>query len=126
MTRYTSPDLSRQLAEAGLLVDGGRDPRWWNQNPNLPGWCCDSWQYTPSGQGYKSVRALRLDEVLEELTRDREGGPLCGGDLSMNWLPFVPAGDWQVICAGWHETSDSAVEAAGLVLLALLRERGGK
>ena len=138
--RYTSPDLSRQLAEAGLLVDGGRDPRWWNQNPNLPGWCCDSWQYTPSGQGYKSVRALRLDEVLEELTRDREGGPLCT-DYTLNHLSAISLNgeDFARACSSFvgrrpggsggsniQEAGGTDIEAAALVLLALLRERGGK
>ena len=117
--RYTSPELSRQLAEAGIEQTDGA-PAYINAHQARP---------TVSVTGCECadcsgvIRALDLTDVLEELMRDREGGPLlkyyelCGRkDVRRH---FFEADSYPPSCI----EATTPVEAAGLVLLALLRER---
>lgn len=119
--RFTSPALSRQLAEAGLeqMHENFEDVKaqWFDYGGGI--------RLVPGYAGGAGFRALDLTDVLDELTREREGGALCeryelttGLDLSHPIWFHVH--DNQTKC----RNADSPVEAAGLVLLALLRERG--
>lgn len=119
--RYTSAELSRELRDAGLSQD--TDPaavHYHDAMGNIPAEtdaCSDEecWQFRDC------VRAIRLDEALEELTQKHD-----------DRQPYVTL--TQVDC-GWvcahastmdiSEDGDTHVEAAGRCLLALLRERRG-
>lgn len=127
--RYTSPGLARQLAEAGLeqWLDG-----------TMHYWLDGSLHRMREGFGGVDpdvVRALDLTDILAELTRPRpeeaDARPLCDAvsvDLCNSTTvdhPFT-----SMARAFDHEENEMAsvetgspVEAAALVLLALLRER---
>ena len=145
--RYTSPALSRQLAEAGLeqKVDGhfycedlglvrltrtDRKREEWNAED-----ASSRYSFDDRIRASYYVRALDLTDVLDELTRDREGGPLC---VQVRLWHRASGGGWSLWCEAWddkgesvltndfsgvHDEWTSVVEATGLVLLALLRER---
>ena len=118
MTRYTSPDLSRQLAEAGLEQD--HEDR--NQM-HLPWWVSDSREgkpphlhvnpltsYLPAG----CVRALDLTDVLAEIEK-RGATWLVETDHGTYCATAVLNPTFSAVMGG-----PSAVEAAGLCLLALM------
>lgn len=128
--RYASPETSRALAEAGLEQ---RVHEYGSPN-NMR--CCHypcwsrfegEWVINERGNVYTAsplVRALDLTDCLHELTREREGGPLVDGwrmygHGSVIEVPFLKHNEkhWRTI------TDASPVEAAALVLLALLKER---
>jgi len=123
MDRYTSPETSRLLAEAGLEQQGAERM-----------WCfaCTNYGNRTHLKTYGTgIRALDLTDVLRELVRPRPE--------EKDARPLVRA--YQI----WYDTEDSntprfrywdadglckpqiehrvVVEAAALVLLALLRER---
>lgn len=136
--RYTSPDLSRRLRDAGLeqrVVPGSDLTRYWrgDQLSDSEAIAC-GWD--------RIARALRLDEVLEELTREREGGPLakrwelrssegppgaqpyyCSALTGIDLHTFLHVVPQRIAEATAYGATEA--EAAGLVLLQLLEERRG-
>ena len=129
--RYTSPDLSRRLRDAGLEQAVAGSDYWLLGVP-------DRRTFTPEirNGGLRKLdtsvcgeanlaRALRLDEVLEELRRERTGGPLAL-DVSLNVHPMITTIEIEAV--GVHPTYARhavPVEAAGLVLAQLLEARRG-
>lgn len=124
MNRYTSPELSRQLAEAGVEQKG---EHWWYSFQRSSALKDLIHAKLTAGQieYYGAVRALDLTDCLEALTREREGeaGLVERGEFSFGKT------SWEL----WVRTPDNAceyaidpvspAEAAGRVLLAMLRER---
>lgn len=132
--RYTSPELSRRLRDAGLEQDS--DPSTRYRRPAQQGHEAQLMEpqagsFRPdgtNGRGLPWFRALRLDEVLEELTREREGGALCEDKDRSPLLTTCREGSrnkW--LCSGDKEEdsamAQSPVEAAGLLLTQLLEAR---
>lgn len=129
--RYTSPDLSRRLRDAGLEQDvTPAAPHYHDAMGRIPAEdnvCADEecWQFR------NCCRAPRLDEVLEELRQEINGVELVT-DVIVDIRSFRPA-DQRVrvlasggLCRGIAEANAAAeVEGAGLVLLALLEARKG-
>lgn len=134
--RYTSAALSRRLHAAGLEQDVTPAANHYHESTGRIAaendLCIDEecWQFR------NCCRALRLDEVLEELTRAREGGPLCRcwrmerltredvtlpGEATFTSDPYPMIGS---IYSKWASHVDP-VEAAGLVLAQLLEARRG-
>lgn len=142
--RYTSPETSRALAEAGL--EQKKDGYFYCEDgPGLVQLTLnerkrEEWNAEDASARYSFgddirkkyyVRALDLTDILAELTRPRpeeaDARPLC-----VTW-ELKPAFDLHgaeaYAFAGWvngkgfHAWKASPVEAAALVLLALLRER---
>ena len=137
--RYTSPELSRGLEEAGVNQAG---PCSWcfaraDISPRLidPILARHHYELCPQYQqdGLTHARALDLTDVLHDLTRPRpeeaDTRPLCNSwnlDASSGCRMFriITFDDEDLLTA--TRDGATAVEAAGLVLLALLRERRGK
>ena len=132
--RYTSHELSRQLAEAGIAQNvheyGGP------QNMrccHLPCWSRfeDEWVINPRGNVYTAspiLRALDLMDVLEEIMREREDGAPLAEEFELWWQWSISkagtrARAWSPGKAEGKVNRGTPVEAAGLVLLALLKER---
>lgn len=120
---YTSPETSRALAEAGLDQSGVG--AWWRPYVDVPALSIgerprmfvaeDTTVVSPDAH-----RALRLDEVLHEIK-----------SLGVRQVRFHMLSDdpeaWLFAIQSKHATTAATpVEAAAEVLLALLRERGGK
>lgn len=128
MERYTSPDLSRELYDAGMP-----DPKEF-QNVRCGSEACHrAWggpdavhECTEDDCVSPCYRALDLTDVLEELRR------LGAWRWNINADTFMEPGK-AIVCTCHSSATDkgkmsycfadSPVEAAGLVLLALLKER---
>ena len=109
-SRYTSAALSRELAEAGARQEGAE------------AWYCKEHGFfagLPSCFGRGVSRAFRLDELLEELER------LNPGEWTLNTCPIGYAayayGQMGERIDGCVDP-ESIVEAAGRLVLAVLRE----
>lgn len=133
MSRYTSPELSRQLADAGIAQNvheyGG--PQNMRRCCDLPCWSRfeDEWVINPRGNVYTAspiLRALDLTDVLEGI--ETFSAPLRRewtiNTCDMGYAAHV-YGPGMNDCVPLFEEAhpESVVEAAGLVLLAMLRER---
>ena len=130
--RYTSPALSRQLAESGIEqhVHEYGSPNYM-RCCHYPCWSRfeDEWVMNDRGNVYTAsplVRALDLTDVLHEI--ETFSSPLFR-EWAINTCDVGYAahvyGPGQNDCVPLFEEAhpESVVEAAGLVLLALLRER---
>lgn len=132
--RYTSPSTSKLLAEAGLSQTGHVWCSYFGE-PRVQPWCHQ--EETMRHLCTKEhVRALDLTDVLNELTRPRpeekDARPLCEKvyvltqDSGRSWNAIGVRPDEEVIDHDVEINGDAGeppVEAAALVLLALLRER---
>lgn len=141
MDRYTSPETSRALAEAFSDRDSrdfSSSGAWWRRRGGPPTLHTSTVSrprcYENEGEAdLEAVRALDLTDVLRELTRPRpeeaDARPLC-----IRWdLTTAPdlRGNEAYVCGAMTRGggipascwAGSAVEAAALMLLALLRER---
>lgn len=114
VSRYTSAALSRALRDAGVSQEG--EERCWflpfvddPLDPPRLGWMSQT--YSPE---HSSVaRALRLDEVIEELVA-----------LGVRpWLSPARDGGWIVEDGDTDHDGKTPTEAAGLLLLAVLKGR---
>lgn len=126
MERYTSPELSRQLAEAGLeqssFIESRPCPAWRLPDDAAPFLFEMGMSLDALRPPY--FRALDLTDVLEEL----QG--LGSWRWNLNYDTQMEPGK-AIVCTCYlsksdkmtYHFADSPVEAAGLVLLALLKER---
>jgi len=134
VSRYTSPDLSRQLKEAGL--DQKHPSRVWYRSETAGGWRLVDDFGGPPNDPLEPVRALDLTDVLAELTRPRpeekDARPLCEKvyvlthDSGRSWNAIGVRPDEEVIDRDVEINGDAGerpVDVAALVLLALLKER---
>jgi len=124
--RYTSPETSRLLAEAGLEQ--------WKGDVVVTVYGRMGQITTRSGEPCSCpdcrviVRALDLTDVLHELTRPRpeekDARPLCD-EIGLMFTLVEDSKVWA--CSGDDDDgamyAKAAVDAAALVLLALLKER---
>lgn len=130
--RYTSPETSRALAEAGIdqMHENFEDVRaqWFDYGGGL--------RLVPGYAGGAGHRALDLTDILAEMTRPRpeekDARPLIEKvyvltqDSGRSWNCIGVRPDEEVIDHDVEINGDAGeppVEAAALVLLALLRER---
>lgn len=118
--RYTSHELSKKLAEAGLVTTGYHVWCLRFGRPSVEEWCHQEDSGRSLCTGARHVRALDLTDVVNEI---RRLAPTC--DFSVHTC------DIGFACQVWtgylrdlptFEDADpeSLVEAAGLVLLAML------
>lgn len=124
--RYTSPETSRALADAGLSQAMSR--AWWSMSLGDPFLNERSPYPVPTINNY-DVRALDLTDVLHELTRPRpeeaDARPLVSA-----WRMYQHEAGSTEMCVMrvgelyWRDFGGpTPVEAAAACLIALLRER---
>lgn len=124
MTRYTSPGLSRQLAEAGLTQWVPVGCHWWNDVSRLDGLEDVAVYVSDVKVMGDSLRALDLTDVLSEIRRIAPTADLSVHTCDIGWAcQMWPNGTstWAGEVPAFEAAHpESIVEAAGLVLLALL------
>jgi len=137
--RYTSPETSRLLAEAGLP-----EPKEFDTVRCDADECrriCGAGEVHELNEADcvdPCYRALDLTDVLHELTRPRpeekDARPLC---VQVRLWHRATGGGWSSWCEAWNDKGESvlsddfsgvhdewsSIEAAAAVLLALLKER---
>lgn len=127
--RYTNPETSRLLAEAGLCAMGYHVWCSCYGTPRVERWCHQEETGSTLCARGNHVRALDLTDILHELTRPRpeeaDARPLCEEYV----LEYE---NGEHCCSGSTSPhaavmgGTSAVEAAAACLIALLRERREK
>jgi len=120
--RYASHELSKKLAEAGLVTTGYHVWCLRFGRPSVEEWCHQEDSGRTLCTGADHVRALDLTDTLAEIrrrmqpSRERilmtDDGETC--DVRIESVDV----DWMERASG-----KSLVEAAGLVLLTMLKER---